>query len=131
MLRSLLLIPLLLPLLGWSSPQVVALSGSELEHYDGIVVDIRTEQEWQETGVVAGAHAITFHSAEQFLNDIAPLLETGKPVALICRSGNRSNRAAQAIHRHLEQPVIDVAGGMLRLLDQGYQAQPPRCIGLC
>jgi rhodanese-related sulfurtransferase len=65
------------------------------------VIDIRTAQEWQETGVVPGSHLITFFD-ERGKADPAAWLEKarvvakpGQPVAVICRSGNRTRAVSQ------------------------------------
>lgn len=65
------------------------------------LIDIRTPQEWQETGIVPGSHLITFFD-EQGKVDPAAWLEKaksvakpGEPVALICRSGNRTKAATR------------------------------------
>ena len=108
--------------LAWGGPQIKALSADELENFEGLLVDIRQPWEWQETGIVTGARTITFESIDQFRRAIEPYLDDDTPVALICRSGNRTRAASQALARHLDQPVVDVAGGMLRLMGEGYQA---------
>jgi rhodanese-related sulfurtransferase len=65
------------------------------------LIDIRTAQEWQETGIVPGSHLITFFD-EQGKADPAAWLEKakavakpGEPVAVICRSGNRTRAVSQ------------------------------------
>ncbi len=90
-----------------------------------LVVDIRQPQEWVETGVLPNALLLPFNSPEQFLADLAPHLEPGQPVALICRTGNRTARAAQLIAPALDVPVIDLGGGMFRLMGAGYQPERP------
>ncbi|MGY6568998.1 MAG: rhodanese-like domain-containing protein [Salinarimonas sp.] len=91
-----------------------------------LVVDIRRPEEWVQTGVVEGAVLVTFTDAESFVARIAPMLEPGQSLALICRSGNRTSRAAREIAQHIDNPVIDIAGGMLRVVAEGYTPLPPR-----
>lgn len=90
-----------------------------------LLVDIRQPHEWVETGVLPQALLLPFNTPEQFLNDLAPHLRPGQPVALICRTGNRTARAAQIIAPALDVPVIDLAGGMFRLMGAGYQPERP------
>ena len=91
-----------------------------------LVVDIRRPEEWVQTGVVEGAVLVTYTDAESFVARIAPMLEPGQSLALICRSGNRTSRAAREIAQHIDNPVIDIAGGMLRVVAEGYTPLPPR-----
>ncbi len=90
-----------------------------------LVVDIRQPHEWVETGVLPNALLLPFDSPDQFLADLAPHLEPGQPVALICRTGNRTARAAQIIAPELDVPVIDLGGGMFRLMGAGYAPERP------
>lgn len=84
-----------------------------------LLVDIRQPEEWQATGVLPEALLLTFESPESFLAELAPHLD-GRPLALICRTGNRTAPAAALIAPRLDAPVIDIAGGLFRLLAEGY-----------
>lgn len=80
-----------------------------------ILVDIRTPQEWQQTGVPASAHAITMHQDPQaFLSSL--LNATGGnsnfPVAVICRTGSRSASLAGPLSKAGFPNVINVAEGV-------------------
>lgn len=100
-------------------------TSAQLEASEILVVDIRTPEEWIETGVLPDALLLTFDNPVQFLSQLEPHLQPGQPVALICRTGSRTARAAQLIAAELDQPVIDLAGGMFRLMRSGYSPQPP------
>lgn len=102
-------------------------SASELEAADVLLVDIRRPEEWKQTGVLPNAHLLTyehFETPEAFLDALAPKLD-GRPVALICRTGNRTNIAARALAERLDQPVIDIQGGITRLIRDGYRPDAP------
>lgn len=90
-----------------------------------MVVDIRTAGEWQDTGVIKGAQLKTFVTARGFLNDIKPKMKDGQRLALICRSGNRSSKAAQKIARLVDFPVVNITGGMSRVVGEGYKPVKP------
>ncbi|NVO27960.1 rhodanese-like domain-containing protein [Donghicola sp. C2-DW-16] len=111
--------------------ELAALSGPALEQSeDMLVVDIRTPDEWKQTGVIKGAALVTYTSAEAFLQAIGPRLAPGQNVALVCRSGNRSARAANQIADAFAGRVIDVEGGMNRILKEGYTpVKPTRAMG--
>ncbi|MCC5972085.1 MAG: rhodanese-like domain-containing protein [Pararhodobacter sp.] len=120
------LIALLIPLpLAAQQIFTAAPPAEELARAPVLLVDIRQPQEWVQTGVLPNALLITFDDPASFLQALAPHLEPGRPVALICRSGNRTSRAASLIAGALPVPVIDIQGGMLRLLSQGYSPAPP------
>jgi rhodanese-related sulfurtransferase len=96
-------------------------SGAELVAAENtLLVDIRTPEEWRDTGVIEGALLVTYSDVDSFLAAIAPHREEGQKIALICRSGNRSSRAARRIAARVDAPVMDVAGGMIRIVREGY-----------
>lgn len=75
---------------------------------DGVVViDIRREDEWLETGIIAGAQTVTAFTATggvhpDFLDkfrSIAPTPDT--PVMLYCRTGNRTTGLGNALIEQL------------------------------
>jgi len=62
------------------------------------LVDIRTPNEWQSTGTPE--HAVMLqYQREDFIEEILNKSKANpdKPIALICRSGGRSTRAAKAL----------------------------------
>jgi rhodanese-related sulfurtransferase len=96
-----------------------------------LVVDIRTADEWRDTGVIEDALLVTYTDAASFLAAVTPHLAEGQSIALICRSGNRTSRAARQIAALSPVPVIDVAGGMLRVLGEGYRPVAPSAAQGC
>lgn len=95
-----------------SAPQLAeAIRKGEL-----LVVDIRTPQEWRETGVVPGAQRVDFYRGPE--NLLKSMLEiTGgdrsKPVALVCRTGNRTAQAQRFLQQQGFTRVYNVAEGMV------------------
>ena len=83
------------------------------------LVDIRTEGEWKETGIVKGAIPITFfneqgqYDLDKFLAELNAKVDTKKEFALICRSGSRTNMVGKYLSDKLGYKVIDIQGGML------------------
>jgi rhodanese-related sulfurtransferase len=90
-----------------------------------LLVDIRTAAEWKETGVVEGALLVTYSTPDAFLAAVKPHLKPGQRLGLICRSGNRSSRAAQQVAPLVDGQIVDIAGGMGRILGQGYRPVRP------
>jgi rhodanese-related sulfurtransferase len=105
-----------------SDVMLVTATGAELEADEStLLVDIRTPEEWEQTGVIDGALLVTYTDADSFLAAIEPHLKPGQSLSLICRSGNRTSRAARQIAGKTKVSVRDVAGGMIRVVREGYQ----------
>jgi rhodanese-related sulfurtransferase len=69
------------------------------------VVDLRTAGEWRQTGVVDGSHLLTLFD-EQGRADVAAwskavegIAAADQPLILICRTGNRSGKAARLLEQ--------------------------------
>ncbi len=82
------------------------------------LIDIRREEEWKQTGIVKGSHTITFFTQTgrinpNFMSEFTALVKPDQPVALICRTGNRTRAASQAITRQLGyKKVYNVTHGI-------------------
>ncbi|MBI4290887.1 MAG: rhodanese-like domain-containing protein [Betaproteobacteria bacterium] len=84
------------------------------------LIDVRTASEWEETGIVPGSHLLTFFDERgradgaAWLKKARTIVKPGDPVALICRSGNRT----KAVSRFLSEQagyakVYNVRNGFL------------------
>lgn len=68
-----------------------------------VVVDIRTEPEWKETGVIAGSHLLTFFDEKgradpaAWLEKLKAFAPPDRQVAVICRSGNRTQPVSRLL----------------------------------
>ena len=90
------------------------------------VVDLRTAGEWRQTGVVKGSQMITLFDEQgradpagwaRQLDKVAP---AGKPVILICRTGNRSGVAAQMLEQSGRKGTIyNVKAGIVSWVGEG------------
>jgi len=79
------------------------------------LIDIRTPQEWRQTGIAPGAAQIDFHRGpEAFLQEILQLVGGDKnaPIALICRTGNRTTQAQRFLQENGFTQVLNVKEGM-------------------
>ena len=69
------------------------------------LVDIRTELEWKETGIVAGSHLLTFfddkgrYDARAWMEKLGPIAKPDQPVVVICRTGNRTRAVSDFLDR--------------------------------
>ena len=86
---------------------------------DVLVIDIRREEEWKHTGIIAGSKTITFFDkqgrvSEDFLPKFTAIAKKDQPVVLICRTGGRTKVASQAIAQQLGyENVINVTDGIM------------------
>ena len=78
-----------------------------------ILVDIRTPEEWAQTGIAEGAIALDM-TDKTFVDSLVKLRAEypGKPIALICRTGNRSGYVFDALNKQGFPNLTDVAEGM-------------------
>jgi len=94
---------------------------------DGVmVIDIRREDEWRETGIIEGAETVTAFQASgrvdpDFLDNfrsLAPSRDT--PIMLYCRSGNRTTSLGNALIEQLGfTNVAHVSDGINGWLEAG------------
>ncbi len=80
-----------------------------------VLIDIRTPAEWRETGVAPGAGRVDFYRGPDVL--VPYLLQQVKgdrnaPIALICRTGNRTTQAQKYLKSIGFTQVYNVKEGM-------------------
>jgi len=99
----------------------------ELQHQGAIVIDVRTPEEWDETGVIPGAKKAMFFNQQmqpvedEFLVEINKITNnTDKPVVLYCRSGGRSGKAAKLLaEKNILKNIYSLDGGITQWLAEG------------
>jgi rhodanese-related sulfurtransferase len=77
-----------------------------------VLVDVRTEQEWRQTGIARGATPISMVDPE-FLDKLGLVQSAnpGKIIAFICASGRRSGIVQAELARRGYKDVYSVYGG--------------------
>lgn len=77
------------------------------------LLDIRTPEEWRETGVAQGAWPLNLYD-QRFPERLflAQELAEGRPVALICRTGNRSGGVMNSLRASSYAGFLDISEGM-------------------
>lgn len=96
---------------------------------DITIIDIRTEAEWRQTGIVAGSRTITFfdengsYDLATFLQQLDRVVNRNEEFAIICRSGRRTRVAAQILTKK-GYKVIDLKGGVQYLPKIGIELVP-------
>ena len=100
------------------------ISNNELEQLsaeDAIIIDVRREDEWIETGVIKNSKLITYFDnynrpmLKPFL-DGAKRATNGdklKPIVVLCRSGSRSIIASEALDKAGYRQVYNLKYGIL------------------
>jgi len=85
-----------------------------------LVIDIRTPQEWQQTGLIPRSHPLSFFdkngysNPEKWLADMQKLkTHPNQKVILVCRSGNRSGKVGRYLTEQLKLPnIAHLSNGM-------------------
>lgn len=83
-----------------------------------MLIDVRSPQEWRETGVPRGARRVTIHDPgglKGFVDAIAAAVDGDlkKPIALICARGNRSTIAQRVLREAGFTRVFNVREGFI------------------
>jgi rhodanese-related sulfurtransferase len=77
------------------------------------MIDIRTPREWRATGIAAGALPIDM-TRKTFVQEILDAVDgdKGAPIAIICRTGNRTTYTQKALQELGFTNVYNVKEGM-------------------
>ena len=112
-----------------SSADVSVVNSVELQAMidsNAIVIDIRRQDEWENTGIIKDSHTATFFdqygsfNTEEWVAKVSPLLQSDQPVVLICHSGVRSKWVANWLDKNTDTPeVYDATEGVAGWLAQG------------
>lgn len=96
------------------------------------IIDIRTPDEWKETGIVKGSYTIMFFdeegefNLENFLMQLNMAVKKDEQFALICRVGSRTGMVAEFLSEKLGYKVINLQGGIMKMIYEGYKTVPYR-----
>ncbi len=93
------------------------------------VIDIRTQGEWRETGIIKGAYTLTFfdekgnYDIDGFLAKLDKIVAKNEKFALICRTGSRTGMISNFLGKKLNYKVVNLRGGMMKLLKEGFEPE--------
>ena len=102
-----------------ASPHLTATEARAMfEAGELVLIDIRQPEEWRELGVPQGAVRISMahpQGGEGFLRDLMTAVDDNMdtPIALICRTGNRTSQVMPALQNWGFTRVYHVPEGML------------------
>ena len=89
------------------------------------VVDVRTPDEWRETGVIGGSRQLTYTGVDpQWLEKMKAIAPPDQPVAVICRTGGRSAAAAKLLDQSGYKKIYNAQGGMTAWIKAGLPVTP-------
>ncbi|MDF1880227.1 rhodanese-like domain-containing protein [Sulfurimonas sp. MAG313] len=94
------------------------------------IIDIRTEAEWKETGIIKGAIPLTFfdergnYDVYVFMMNLRKQIKKGEKFALICHVGSRTSMVADFLDKEYKMQVINLLGGMDYLHNKAYKTVP-------
>jgi rhodanese-related sulfurtransferase len=99
-------------------PRAIGVDEAYLLSAEGriVLIDVRLESEWRETGIAATAIPITMHQRmDDFVKRIgaAAGADNRTPIALICARGERSAWLQSVMKKRGIDRIIDVHAGML------------------
>lgn len=106
-----------------SAAELVNLTTTDVSNkliQNALVIDIRTPQEWQSTGIIPSSHPIKFfdrngkYDAELWLTAVKELQTSpDQEIILVCRSGGRSGRVGNLLTQKLNmQNVSHLSNGI-------------------
>ena len=94
------------------------------------IIDIRTPEEWKETGVVKDSYTIMFFdekgnfNVENFLKQLNIVVKKDEQFALLCRVGSRTGMVSEFLSEKLGYKVINLKGGIMKMIHEGYKTVP-------
>ena len=101
------------------------------EHNGVPVIDIRTEGEWKQTGIVAGSRLLTCFDERgradpaTWLARVKPIAAPDRPVVVICRTGNRTGALSEFLDQRVGyKTVYNVKQGIQGWMREGRPVVP-------
>lgn len=96
------------------------------------IIDIRTPSEWIETGIIKDSYTIMFFDEKgnfdmkTFLEQLDAVVKKDESFALICRVGSRTGMVSEFLSQKLGYKVINLKGGIMKMIHEGYKTVPYR-----
>jgi rhodanese-related sulfurtransferase len=94
---------------------------------NALIIDIRTEKEWDATGTIPNSHKLQFfttdgnYDAEKWINNLNQLKTADdQPVILVCRSGNRSGMVGNMLAKKMGMKnIYHLSNGIMPWIKAG------------
>ena len=96
------------------------------------LIDIRTEGEWYETGVINSSHLLTFFDKDgsydfrKWMIELGEIANENGPVIIICRSGRRSRIVSNMIiKKNSEYLIYHATNGIKSWIESSNKTVKP------
>ena len=111
-----------------SAEQLIAMQKQD----NALVIDIRTEKEWNTTGIIPDSHKLQFFTAtgkydeDKWLSDLNQLKSSpDQTVILVCRSGSRSGMVGNMLAKKMGMKnVHHLSTGIMPWIKAGNKITP-------
>jgi len=93
------------------------------------IIDIRTEGEWVQMGIIRNSVLITFFderggvNIDQFIDELNKVVDKDEKFAIICNTGSRTKLISNFLGKKLDYKVVNLTGGMMKLLKDGFKPE--------
>ena len=96
------------------------------------LIDIRTEGEWHETGVINSSHLLTFfdkdgnYDFKKWMIEVEEIADENGPVIIMCRSGRRSRIVSNMIIKeNMEYLIYHATNGIKSWIESSNRTVNP------
>ena len=95
------------------------------------IVDIRTSDEWEQTGIIPNSVLLTFfkkdgsYNFETWYKKLGYLIDINKPFILICRSGRRTKLVSKMLNYHSDMTIYNAENGINSWLKSNLNTVEP------
>src|SRR5437899_11782718 len=100
----------------WAEPDISAPQALERSKQGSLlIIDIRTPEEWRETGVIPGARRVDFYRGPNaLLKSVLEMVDGNRnaPIAPVCHSGSRTIQAQKFLQAQGFTQVYNLREGM-------------------
>ena len=93
------------------------------------IIDIRTEGEWIQMGVIRNSILLTFFDerggvdTDLFLEELNTVVTKDEQFAIICNTGSRTKLISNFLGKKLDYKVVNLTGGMMKLFKDGFEPE--------
>jgi len=93
------------------------------------IIDIRTQQEWKETGIIPHSYTLTFfdekgkYNIPKFMSELEKIVSKNESFAMICRTGSRTRLVTKFLDKN-GYKVSNLIGGIVYAKSTGMKLVP-------
>ena len=92
------------------------------------LIDIRTNSEWQDTGIIKNSKLLTFFDEDgksdvkSWMNKLREMVKKDQPIIIICRSGRRSGIVSDMlVNEENYSEVYNANSGIMAWINSGLE----------